>query len=80
MGGVKDICIKSIETGDRVCGRTVSGLDVNSHKFSVSPPWNDSSKEEEDDINDAKQTSVWPHQDQIWIAETLFSSVTSVPS
>ena len=55
MGGVKDRYIKYAEAGDRFCGRTVAGLDVNSHEFSVSPPLIDaSSKEHEGDILQAK--------------------------
>jgi hypothetical protein len=38
MGNVKDRYLHHALAGDRVCGRTVTGLDVNSHKFSISPP------------------------------------------
>ena len=41
MGGVKDRYLQYQEAGDQVCGRTVAGLDVNSHRFSVSPPFFD---------------------------------------
>lgn len=39
MGGVKDRYLQYEEAGDQVCGRTVAGLDVNSHKFAVSAPF-----------------------------------------
>jgi hypothetical protein len=38
MGNVKDRYLHHALAGDRVCGRTVTGLDVNSHRFSISPP------------------------------------------
>ena len=47
MGGVKERYIKYAEAGDRVCGRTAAGLDVNSHEFSISPVLFDVSAEEE---------------------------------
>ena len=54
MGGVKDRYIKYAEAGDRVCGRTVAGLDVNSHEFSISPALLDVSQEEEAQVDNAK--------------------------
>lgn len=39
MGNVKDRYLQHMAAGDQVCGRTVCGLDVASHKFSVAPPY-----------------------------------------
>ena len=55
MGGVKDRYIKYAEAGDRVCGRTVSGLDVNSHQFSISPPLLDVEEQEETKVDEAQR-------------------------
>ena len=60
MGGVKDRYIKYAEAGDRVCGRTVTGLDVNSHEFSISPALLDVSAEEEKKVDSAKQLLFGP--------------------
>ena len=44
MGGVVDRYVQYQAAGDQVCGRTVAGLDVNSYKFGVSPPFFDPSQ------------------------------------
>jgi len=52
VGNTKDRYLQHAEAGDQVCGRTVAGLDVNSHRFSISPPFfkaDDKSKEKEVD-------------------------------
>jgi len=38
LGTVKDTCLCWEAAGDMFCGRTVAGLDINSHEFAVSPP------------------------------------------
>lgn len=38
MGGVKDRYLQHDSAGDQVVGRIVSGLDVTSHWYSLSPP------------------------------------------
>jgi hypothetical protein len=38
MGNVQDRYLQHQAAGDQVCGRTVAGLDVNSERFSLSPP------------------------------------------
>jgi hypothetical protein len=38
MGNVKDRYLQHQAAGDQVCGETVAGLDVNSERFSISPP------------------------------------------
>jgi len=37
--GFKDTYLQYSEAGDQLCGRTVAGLDVNSHLFAISPPF-----------------------------------------
>jgi hypothetical protein len=71
MRGLKDRYIKYAEAGDRVCGRTVAGLDVYSHKFSVSPPLIDASKEDEDDINDVKASLFGPTKTKFGLLRLL---------
>jgi hypothetical protein len=39
MGGTVDRYIQLEAAGDQVCGRTVTGLDVNSFQFGISPPF-----------------------------------------
>ena len=48
IGVLKDRYIKD---ADQVSGRTVAGLDMNSHKFSVSPLLIDTAYEENDNLN-----------------------------
>ena len=52
--------VEYAEAGDRVCERTVTGLDVNSHEFSISPALLDVSAEEEQKVDSAKQLLFGP--------------------
>jgi hypothetical protein len=56
LGNVKDRYIHLAEAGDQVCGRALAGLDVNSHKFSVSPPFFAVEVEEEIYVDNAITT------------------------
>jgi hypothetical protein len=49
---VKDKYLQHETAGDQVCGRTVAGLNVNSFKFGVSPPFFDTKEDETNAQND----------------------------